>query len=77
VIKSNKSRHIGAEWRKWRLQHMMSQDSLARILGCWRETVTKIEGGASPGYRLQVKMRALMKQHEREKQNAESHRARD
>lgn len=70
MIKSKKSQNLGAEWKKWRQDRLMTQADLARILGCWRETVSRAEEGVSvPSYALQAKMRALMKTHEKEKQN--------
>lgn len=69
-VQSTKTvKSLGPAWKKWRKDHLMTQESLAQILGVWRETITRIENGTQiPTYAVQSKMNALMKRHAKEKQ---------
>lgn len=66
---------IGPAWSKWRRDHLMTQPDLARILNVSRVHLSRVENGHYiPGFALRGRMKALMKQHEKEKQNADNRR---
>lgn len=70
---SKKDLKIGGEWKRWRTGHLMTQADLGAILGISREAVHHIEVSRKiPRLSTQAKMKTLMKQHEKEKQNASS-----
>lgn len=61
-------RDYGKEWKRWRLEHKMSQEQIALASGIARRSIQRIEAGEiRPHSRTRIKFKALQNRYAQEK----------